>query len=266
MILHDGVETWLTNPALTAEQRAEIEKLLPEEKERDRQAATMPANISMKRMQRLTAMDYLPDDLARTLQTIDDQLTGKRQIEKALDDVQGNVNGLRRQVAQTDWEHDQKLGELYQAMRYFAKHQVSADEIEKMIEKMLAEDREAHRPETDVESANKALTKSVASFLPDNATWDDSKRATLWVLNEFGRRGGQSIKYNKELAGRLLLSKSISPQEHENLKKYNRLPYEVTLQSQGRAQAQADQAMLAAHAMASLGIAPLAAAHMLRRR
>jgi hypothetical protein len=215
-------------------------------------------------------MDYLPDDLARTLRTIDEQLTGKRQIEKALDDVQDDVGDLRRQVAshraqdaQTDWEHDRKLGELYQAMRYFARHHVSADEIKGMIEKMIEEDREEHRPETAEESADRALTKSVASFLPTTATWDDSKRMTLWVLKAFGRRGGRSVKYDKELAGRLLLGKSISPQEHENWKKYNRLPDDLT---PGRAQVDADRNMLAAHAMAAMNIAPLAAAHMLRRR
>ena len=150
---------------------------------------------------------------------------------------------------------------------------MSTSDVKALLGKMwdawsqaMAEDREERKPETDEESANRALTKAAASYLDETSSRADATRVVSWLVKSFGRRGGKSVQYNKELAGRFLLSKSISPQEHENWKKYNRLPDDVTLQSHGRAQGQADAAMLTAHAMASLNIAPLAAAHMLRRR
>jgi hypothetical protein len=129
----------------------------------------------------------------------------------------------------------------------------------------LDERDEENRPETDVESANKSLTLAAASYLDEQSTRADATRVVGWLVKSFGRRGGKAVPYDREIAGRLLLSKSITPQEHANWKRYGRLPDDVTLHSAGRAQAAADQAMLTAQAMASMNISPLALQHYAMR-
>jgi hypothetical protein len=277
-ILHDGVRTWLKNPALTDAQRKEIEALLPEEDERDKEAATILANQAIKRRRKeLNAMDYTPsDEFGKTIQQLEELHNGPARLRKSIEDLEDQVDALRDQVRGNGATHSdsmdyirQELDDVKRALREMRSAGVTKDHLHRVMSDVwdrMDDDAEERRPPDPIADANKSLTESVASFLPDNATWDDSKQTMVLVLKSFGRRGGQQIRYDKELAGRLLLSRSISPQEHDNWKKYNRLPDDVTLQSHGRAQAEADRAMMNAYAVASMNLSPLAVQHWLMHR
>jgi hypothetical protein len=225
----------------------------------------------------LTIMDYAPDSLAKTLAQLDEQLNAPSRLAKNLEALEDDVGDLRQRVeshrardSQTDADHDYQLHELREAVRDLQARHVPVGEITKMLSKlwddMHAALDEERQPETDVESANKALTTAAASYLDEQSTRADATKVVTWLVKSFGRRGGKIVNYNKELAGRLLLSKSISPQEHENWKKYGRLPDDVTLQSAGRAQDETDRAMMNAYALASVNLSPLAVQHLLMHR
>jgi hypothetical protein len=213
-------------------------------------------------------MEY-DNNLSKTLAELDAQINGPSRMQKALDDVRDDVDGLRERMdvhhardRDTDADHDQQLAELRQAVVDLRRQHVSAASIKTMLSRIWddlhqALDEEGHQ-ESDEASANKALTKAAASYLDEHSSRADATRVVSWLVKSFGRRGGKIVNYNKELAGRLLLSKSISTQEHKNWKKYGRLPDDVTLQSAGRAQPAADQAMLTAHALAGMNVSPLA--------
>jgi hypothetical protein len=275
-ILHDGVRTWLRNPALTDAQRKEIEKLLPEEEARDTEAATIPANQAMNRYKELTTMDYTTSDaMAKTLAELDAAINGPSpaRLAKNLEDLEDRVDAHRAHDQQVDDDHARQLQGLREDVADLRRRGVSSDAIKHMFGKMrddllaaLDEKEEERRPETEEESANKSLTRVAASFLDENSTRADATKVVSWLVKSFGRRGGQHIKYNKELAGRLLLSKSISAGEHENWKRYDRLPDDVTLQSAGRAQPQADAAMLRAHMLAGMNVSPLALQYYFMQR
>jgi hypothetical protein len=222
-------------------------------------------------------MDYSNNSLSETLRTLDEQINGKHDLEKAVGDLEEDMGDLRQQVEshrardnQTDADHDAQLAELRQCIRELQARHVGAGEIRKMLSKMWDDLHQAldeeGRPESDEESANKALTKAAASYLDEHSSRADATRVVSWLVKSFGRRGGKIVSYNKELAGRLLLSKAISTQEHENWKKYGRLPDDVTSQSAGRAQAEADRAMMNAYALASMNVSPLAVQHWLMHR
>ena len=192
---------------------------------------------------------YASDDLARTLGDLEEQLSGKRSMSKALDDVREDMDGLRDRMqahherdARIAGSHEAQLQELRGLVQDLGRRGVSTADVKAMLSKMwddlhqaLEDGREEERRVDPVAEANKNLTKSVVSFLSDNPSRAEVEQTTLWVYKSFGRSGGKRIPYNKELAGRLLLSKAISPQEHENWKRYDRLPDDVTSQSAGRA-------------------------------
>jgi hypothetical protein len=271
-----GADVMASCPALTPKQKAEYEALAREEAEQDKEDEVdqIPANVAIRRMKEMTEMDYTPSGaFQKTLEELDRNINSpNRRLAKNLEDLEDRVDAHRAQDRQTDADHDQQLEALRQEVRDLRARGCSSDDVKAMLGKMwddlhqaLDEQEDERRPDP-IKEADKALTKSVASFLPDNASWDDAKNMTLWVYKSFGRRGGQQVRYDRELAGRLLLSKSITPQEHTNWQKYNRLPDDVTLNSAGRAQPQADQAMLNAYALASLNLSPLAVQHLLMHR
>ena len=222
-------------------------------------------------------MDYMPSDaFRRTLEELDNQLNGGTRLAKNLASLEAGMDHLRQRADADGASHNysmdhirKELDDVKRELRALRSGGVTEDHLHQVMSDVWArmdEDDAARKPPDPIAEANKSLMKSVVSFLSESPTRAEVEEKTLWVYKSFGRSGGQRITYNKELAGRLLMTKSISPQEHENWKKYNRLPDDVTSQSQGRAQAAADRAMLTAYAMASLNISPLAAAHMLRRR
>jgi hypothetical protein len=269
--------TWANSPVITPAQKREFEALAEEEEaeEKEDEVDQIPANVAIRRMRRLTEMDYMPSrDFQKTLAELDAQInTGPRRLAKNLEDLEDRVDAHRAQDRQTDADHDQQLEALRQEVRDLRARGCSSADVKAMLGKMwddlhqaLDEKEEERRPMTDTESANKSLTLAAASYLDANSTRADATKVVSWLVKSFGRRGGQNIKYNRELAGRLLLSKSISAQEHENWKRYDRLPDDVTLQSAGRAQPQADRAMLNAYALASMNLSPLAVQHLLMRR
>jgi hypothetical protein len=276
-----GADVMATCPALTPKQKAEFEALAEEEEAAEREAGVdqIPTNVAIRRYKEMT-MDYASDAMAKTLRDLDEQINGKRQIEKALDDVRDDVGDLRdkmqahhEQDARRAGSHEAQLADMRELVRDMRARNMSSADVKAMLSRFwddmkscLDEEREARRPESDVESANKSLMYAAASFLDTTSTRADATRVVSWLVKSFGRRGGKVVAYNREVAGRLLLSKSISPQEHENWKRYDRLPDDVTLQSAGRAQEQADRAMLNAYALASMNLSPLAVQHLLMRR
>jgi hypothetical protein len=74
--------------------------------------------------------------------------------------------------------------------------------------------------------------------------------------------------YDREIASHLLLSKAISPQEHETWRRYHLLPDGVSVSgdSAGRVQPEADRAMQVSQALASLNAWLLFLQHWLRQR
>jgi hypothetical protein len=180
-------------------------------------------------------------------------------LSKAVTDQDGEVAWLRRRNAAL--EH--RLEAVEQRQRQ-TRGTVTR------LHKGLQQDWEARQatPRTPLDEANTALCKAVASFLEDGCTRAQAKRVTEWVYKSFGRRGGQAIPYDRELASTLVLTKSITPDEHQNWRTYGRLPDGVDLRgaSANRAQGALDHQMQVAQMLAGLNVSPLFLQHLLRSR
>jgi hypothetical protein len=265
--------TWANAPIIPPAKKREFEALAEEEEAKEKELGInqIPSNVAMRRYAKETTMDgYADGGIAKTLQTLEDQLSGRDAVRKGLEDLEDRMAAHREQDRRTDDDHARQLAGLREDVADLRRRGVSSADIKGMMSKMvgdllaaLDEKEEERREPTEDESANKSLMYAAVPYLNPNSTKADATKVVLWLVKSFGRKGGQAIPYDRERASQLLMQKAITPQEHQNWKEYGRLPDDVT---PGRAQAAADRAMLTAHAMASLGIAPLAAAHMLRRR
>jgi hypothetical protein len=268
-----GADVMARSPANTPDQKAAYEALAREEEAEDKEDEVdqIPANIAINRYKELTMDGYAPDSIAKTLQTLEDQLSGGDSLRKGLEALEDRVDAHHERDRRVDADHDQQLEKLWQVVKDLAARQVTTGTLSKFWDDLraaLVEEREERRPLTATEAADKALAKAVVPFLSENPTPAETLEKALWVMQAFGRRGGTACPYDREEAWKLTATKSITPDEHRRWKQYGRLPDHVTLDgsSQGRAQAAADRAMLAAHALASIGMSPLAAAHLMRRR
>jgi len=215
-------------------------------------------------------MDSDKEAMGQTLNQLEAQLNGTARLTKGLADLESSVDDLRERVDGNGASHSysmgyirQELDDVKRELRALRNAGVSKDHLSRVMSDIW-DKMDEKRELTEEEVANKVLAKSVASFLSDNPTREEARQKTLWVFKSFGRYGGKLVNYNKELAGRLLMTKSISSQKNEHWKKYNLLPGDVTLNSAGRAQPQADQAMLYAHALAAMNVSPLFLQHWLR--
>jgi hypothetical protein len=214
--------------------------------------------------------DWSTEALQGTLDELEAKMSG-RDLKKAMTDIADDVEGLTTRQGR----HEEAMASLR------AKNARLEAEV-KDLRRQHAATRQAQRASTDEVKAmrkerDKAhqepeeepsdLVKSVASFLPDHATRQQAEQVALWVVKSFGRHGGQALPYNRELASKLVLTKSISAEEHQNWKTYGRLPDGVALgKSTGRAESSPNAAVLAAHYLASAGISPMVAPSLVRRR
>jgi hypothetical protein len=215
----------------------------------------------------LTAVDYTPsDDFGKTIQQLDEWHNGPARLRKSIEDLEGQVDALRQQVNGNGATHNdsmdyikQELDDVKAALREMRGQGITKNHFHEVLGDIWdrMDDAGGRKPPDQVAEMNKSLAKSVASFLSDDPTRAEAEKMTVWVYKSLGRRGGQRVTYNQELAGRLLLTKSISAQEHTNWKKYNRLPDDVTLNSAGRAQPQADAALRLGHMLAGMNISLL---------
>ena len=146
----------------------------------------------------------------------------------------------------------------------------TSGEVRTMRKGLAADWEERHAtPPTPMDEANRALAKAVASFLDDDCTRAQATRVTEWVYKSFGRRGGQAIPYDRELAARLTLTKALTPDEHQRWKDHDRLPDHVDLAHPRAHAAVAQQqasSLYTQHAYAALGLSPLVFGSLARRR
>jgi len=210
------------------------------------------------------------DNLSKTLADLDAAL-GEDRLSKAVEDLEDQMSDLQDDVQargqdhdRADWYQRQQLAELWSHLDDMQRTSVSRREVLKLFRKYYEDTQDIRAP---VEEEPDELTKSVASFLKPGDTLAKAQRTAAWVVETFGRRGGEQRPYNRELASKLLVAKAISAEEHANWKTYGRLPDGVSLEkSQDRAQPVIDRQMHLAHMLAGMNVSPLALQHLLRTR
>jgi hypothetical protein len=214
---------------------------------------------------------YSDDDLQECLATMSRHYERVEDLDGVEDQVEAigkSMERLQRNVAAHDLDRyrvEAELDSMRQGIRAIYNesraNRKAATRLAKSVERFA---RAAEPPAPDWHAP---LTKAVASFLPEDRTeaQAQAERTTAWVVKSFGRRGGQAVPYNRELASTLLLSKAITSQEHQNWKDHGRLPDAVAVgKSDDRAQGAIDREMMLGHALAGMNISPLALQHMLR--
>ena len=76
-----------------------------------------------------------------------------------------------------------------------------------------------------------ALTKSL---MPRGSSRAELVQAAQVLTSWFGEKGGQPLRYDRELASQLIMAKSLSCDELERWQKWNRLPDRINLRDPGR--------------------------------
>jgi hypothetical protein len=214
------------------------------------------------------SMNWDATALSATLDKLDEQLNGltPSALQKGLAHVEDGLDDLGTRQRSQDQELAylraqnarlaREIAELREEQAY-TRHAAEASTtglktIRKGLRQQWREEHEAPPAEPS------ALTKAVASFLPTDATRAQAERTALWVMKSFGAKGGQVVKYDRDLASKLVLTKSISPEENQNLKTYGRLPDGVGLgTSTGRAQDTQSRSLTMQHWLASSGVPAL---------
>jgi hypothetical protein len=229
---------------------------------------------------------YANDDLRDALKRVDACLNGTASVatlHKAVTHLADQVTDLEQHVQDRDqkqetvgWMHKKQMAALWQKLQEMDASSVPRAEIIKLFNKYWDDTHDMREKAASdyrkVSAKNEEepddLTKAVAAYLQPGDTLEKAGRVTMFVVRQFGRNGGQLVRYDKQLASELLLSKSISRDEHQCWREFGRLPDSVSLTggSAGRAQAEIDRAMQVSQALAAMNISPLALQHYLNRR
>jgi hypothetical protein len=145
---------------------------------------------------------------------------------------------------------------------------VYSGRLQRLWRELHRDRAKAERDATDRASQD-PLTKAIASYLTPQATLADAQRVCIWLVKSFGRQGGQVVPYDRELASRLLLTKSLSRDEHQNWQKWGRLPDSVDVQHpkpRPEVVAQQERSVQVQAILAGYNPSPLALQHLARRR
>jgi hypothetical protein len=211
-------------------------------------------------------MSSLTDtDFQDALGELEDKLLGHDRLRKSVAGLEADVDDLRGEVTARASSHDAELARLHRKIADLANRGVSVDHMYEALARLWRDvHHERAEAQMDAEEPDE-LTKSVASFLQPGDTRAHAQRVAQWVVKSFGRRGGQRLAYDRELASQLLCTKSITREEHQNWKTFGRLPDGVGLgRSAGRAQPMLDAQVERNMRHAAARVHPLAAFKLLR--
>ena len=147
-------------------------------------------------------MAYTSESLGDVLDKLDQAINGPGPLEKAVSaldeevgDLQDRVHAARAQGASLAKAVDDDIQRLHQRINALAQDSTSKDYVRRQLARLWEELQEARDDWKDQEvddahaTDNQALVKSVADFLPDNASRAQAERTARWVYKSFGRRG-----------------------------------------------------------------------------
>jgi len=230
---------------------------------------------------RQRSMSSNSESLGQILDRLDQTLNGPSPLEKAVSELDEEVGDLQDRVelaraagSSLAKAVDDDIQRLHQRINALAQDSTSKDYVRRQLARLWDElDRKRHEWKADEvndahDTDTQSLIKSVASFLPDNATRAQAERVTRWVFKSFGRRGGQALPFDRETCARLRLAKSLTSTEEANWRDYGRLPDHVDLvhpQASPTAQVTQDASLWVQQAYASLGLSPLVFPNLARR-
>jgi hypothetical protein len=219
---------------------------------------------------------YTEAELTRTLQEFSDRISDvdelpgfQREVSKALDALQARItdgNIDRWQLQDTVAGMQKAIRHAYHDGRHnrrvVAKLAWMVDRLGKAL-LGLAKRQTPANPALPLAQ----LTKSVTAGL--GLSHAGEVRAAALLKSWFGAKGGQSVKFDRELCAKLRLAKALSMDEENRWRKYQRLPDDVDIhhpQPRASVEASRNVSVEVQQVLAGLGASPLVFPHLARRR
>jgi hypothetical protein len=239
----------------------------------DAQDAIEAHNARIKKHTKDTKpMDYSKEELDQAIVDLGDEVALKRKVQALPGTVEAmgkSVATQRHEMAQLRSENatlrranDELEARLAAVERRQSQTSHAVGTLRKGLREEWHERHEAPREEPS------ALVKAVASFLPTDATREQAERTAVWVVKSFGRNGGQTVRYDRECAAKLVLAKAITPDELQRWRDHDRLPDHVDVahpQPHAAVLQQQASSLVAQHALAGLGVSALVFPSLARR-